>query len=179
MERSDFNYREARRECMGFGLRIGLCWSVSFLCSMYGTRAALAGNVGLLIGLFSVYYTVRLIRGYGARTMRGVSFMQAWWMAFLTHIFATMCTAVVQYAYFRYLDGGAFAGQMELAMQVPAYKRLTEGISEEDMEQMMTTLASPSQLAYRMLLFDMALGFVLSVPAALFGRIRPKRDKNS
>ncbi len=161
-----FDYREARSYCMNYGLLVGTCWSASFLCTMWGQGHPFVGNLGLLIGLVSIYYAGRLIRGYNVESgNRG--WLRTWWMSCLTYLFATMLTAVVQYVYFRYFDGGMLVRQMEQVMQMPQYKQLFAGVDEGALQQALVSLNSPTQLTVRFFSMNILLGLVLSIPTLL------------
>ncbi len=177
MGTTNFDYKEARRYCMSYGMKIALCWSATFLCSMYGMRVVLLSDVGLVIGLYSVYYAGRLIRDYNKENDNS-SMLRTWWMSFLTYIFAALCTTLVEYLYFRYLDGGMLAERLEMALQIPAYRQMFEELSGEDFEQAMAVFSNPSQLAYGMFMLNVTLGFILSIPTMMIGCIGLKKEKD-
>ncbi len=177
MDTPSFDYKEARSYCMNYGLLVGLCWSASFVCAMWGQRHPFVGNLGLLIGLLSIYYAGRLIRGYN-RESGNSAWLRTWWMSFLTYIFATLLTAVVQYIYFRFIDNGMLLQQTEEVMHLPQYEQLFEGFDEKAVQQALSTFTSPTQLTFRFFSLNILLGLVLSIPTMLIGNTKLKKETN-
>ncbi len=168
METGGFDYREARRYCMSYGMKVAVWWCASFLCNMLGMRYPLLGNLGLVAGIFSIWYAGRLLRGFNRQSGQR-SMLRTWWMAMLTYVFATLCTTLVQYLYFRFWDGGAFLEQMRQALEMPAYRQLFNGISDEELREAFAVFGDAPRLTYRMFLLNIALGLVLSLPTMLIG----------
>ncbi len=169
MDSPVFDYKEARRQCMRFGLRVGVCWTLSFLLTVWGMRYPLVGDCGLFVGLLSVWYAGRLLRGY-AWSLGGIPWMRAWWMAMLTYVFVSLLTTFLQFVYLRWLDGGFFAEAMERALMTPSYRRLIEGYGGGDMDELMGALGDVSRMTYGFLVFNLMLGLVLSLPTAVMAR---------
>ncbi len=176
MPAPNFDYKEARSYCMNYGLLVGLCWSASFICTILGPEHPFVGNLGLLIGLVSIYYAGRLIRGYNLESGNR-SWFRTLWMSCLTYLFATMLVAVVQLVYFRYFDGGRLMMQMEQVMQMPQYKQLFSGVDEKAMQEALATLNSPTQLTVRFFSMNILLGLVLSIPTMLIAGMGLKKKQ--
>ena len=171
MNAPSFDYKEARKYCMNFGMRVAFLWSISFLCSMYGSKYPLLSILGFFFGLYSIFFAGRLIRWYNQQAPSPARFLRSWWMALLTYFFATLATTLVQYIYFRFLDHGMLLSQVELIMNTPEYSQLLQGINEEEFKQSMTIMSNPSQMTYSMFLMNMTLGLILSLPTSLIGYI--------
>jgi len=157
-------------------MRVALCWVVSFLCSMYGVRYLILGNLGLLIGIYSIYYAGKLIRDYNRQAEVKTHFMQAWWMALLIYFFATLCTTFAQFIYFRFIDNGMMAQTMnetlKQMMEIPQYKELLNGASKQDIKQAIAAMGNPTQVTYMFFISNTMLGLILSLPTALIGNFR-------
>ncbi len=169
-----FDYKEARRRCMGFGLRVALCWCAAFLCMMAGMRVPLLGNLGLIVGLVSVFVAGRLVRRLNEETGQG-SLLRTWWMAMLTYLFATLLTTLVEFLYFRYVDNGQMATMMETVLDTEAYRPLLQGMDEASLRQSVKLMRDARMMAYSFFLMNMTLSLVLSLPTMLLGRARRRK----
>lgn len=176
MRTNAYDYREARRLSMNFGMRTAVWWSISFLCTMYGVRYPILANLGVFIAIFSVYYAGRLIRWYNQQIGYAPAF-NTWWLALITYFFATLSTTLVQYIYFRFLDKGMMLQQMEQFMQMPEYRQLLQGFSKADIQQSMELMKSPAQMTYAVFLFNIFLGLLLSFPTMLIGIIHVNKKQ--
>ncbi len=170
MDTQGFDFRDARRQSMGFGLRAGVWWSGSFLCTVLAFRYPVLGNVGLLIGLLSVWRVGYLIKKYNWET-GNTGWLRTWWMSFLTYIFCALVTTLVQYLWFRFYDNGMLAHEMELMLQVDAYRETLERMHSADMDSMRAALTNPSLLTYSFLTVNISLALVLSLPTMVLARI--------
>ncbi|MCD7722306.1 MAG: DUF4199 domain-containing protein [Prevotellaceae bacterium] len=170
MDTQGFDFRDARRHCMGWGLRAALWWSGSFLCTVLAFRYPVLGNVGLLIGLLSVWRVGYLIKKYNWET-GNTGWLRTWWMSFLTYIFCALVTTLVQYIWFRFYDNGMLAHELELMLQVDAYRETLERVGTADIDTMTAALGNLSMLTYGFLTVNISLGFILSFPTMVFARM--------
>ncbi|MCD8266168.1 MAG: DUF4199 domain-containing protein [Prevotellaceae bacterium] len=170
MDTQGFDFRDARRQCMGWGLRAAVWWSASFIATVLAFRYPVLGNVGLLIGLLSVWRVGYIIKRYNWEC-GNTGWMRTWWMSFLTYIFCALATTLVQYLWFRFLDNGMLAHEMELMLQVPAYKELLERMNSTDTDSIRAALGNLSWLTYSFLTVNISLALVLSLPTMVFARM--------
>ncbi len=174
MEKKEFDARLARDYCMEYGMIVGLICSASFLCSMHGFDAALLGQAGNVLGLIAFISAGALIRQYG-RKMGRLTFGRSCYMAFLTYVFAIMVTAVVQYIYFRFMDDGQLAGQVQQIIQMPEYRQwLQQMAGEEDVDKLLHEslqfMYNPERMTLQLVWMNLLLALLLMVPTALLGR---------
>lgn len=80
--------------------------------------------------------------------------------------------ALVQYAYFQFLDNGAFAELITTTMKqvAPIYEQ--NGVSKEEIKNSMglITMITPVQWAFMFMMQNLFVGAALSLPIALIGR---------
>ena len=101
----NFDYRSARTYAGQYGAIIGLIWICSFACFIGGLHYPVLSNFSLLIGLASLFITIKLLNRFG-RTVFPLKFSQATWMAILVYMYASLLFAAAQYIYFRFIDNG-------------------------------------------------------------------------
>lgn len=174
MEKRDFDARLARDHCMEYGMVVGILCSASFLCSMYGTPSVLLGQLGNVLGIVAFVTAGNLIRHYG-RKMGQLTFGRSCYMAMLTYVFAIMVVAVVQYIYFRYLDAGRLANQVEHIIQMPEYRQWMEQLTtgqdvDEVVGQIMQLTRNPERITMQLIWMNLIFALLLMVPTALMGK---------
>ena len=173
MEKKEFDAQTARDYCMQYGLVVGVLCSASFLCSMYGTAYLLLGHVGNLLGIVAFVTAGTLIRHYG-RQMGRLTFGRSCYMAMLTYVFAIMVVAVVQYVYFRFLDGGRLGEQVLQVLQMPEYRQWMQQMVpgqdlDELMDQMIRMTHQPERITLQLMWMNLVFALMLLVPTALMG----------
>ena len=174
MEKGEFDIRLARDHCMEYGMVVGLLCSASFLCSMYGTTSLLLGQLGNVLGITAFVTAGVLIRHYGRKAGR-LTFGRSCYMALLTYAFAIMVTAVVQYIYFRYLDAGRLANQVEQIIQMPEYRQWMEQLTvgqdlDEVVDQLLQMTRNPERMTMQLIWMNLIFALLLTVPTALMGK---------
>ena len=174
MEKKEFDARLARDHCMEYGMVVGILCSASFLCSMYGSTSLLLGQLGNVLGIVAFVTAGNLIRHYG-RKMGQLTFGRSCYMAMLIYVFAIMVVAVVQYIYFRYLDAGRLANQVEQIMQMPEYRQWMEQFTagqdvDEMVGQVMRMTRNPERITLQLVWMNLIFALLLMVPTALMGK---------
>lgn len=174
MNTDRFDFREARRQCMLFGLRVALLWSGSFLCSMYAPQWFLLSWLGLGLGVYSLFAAARMIRDYN-QEVSNFSLTKTGWMILITYFYTTLLTTLIQYVYFRFLDSGQLLANIEMARQVPAYRDLFQNMNWEAAK---AVLSNPAQIAYSLFLYNALLGALLTLPTLLLAHRRNRNGRN-
>lgn len=87
-------------------------------------------------------------------------------------IYASLVFALVQYAYFQFLDNGAFAELITTTMKqvAPVYEQ--NGVSKEEIKSSMDliTMITPVQWAFMFMMQNLFIGAIISLPIALIGK---------
>ncbi len=171
-----FDYHKARAYASQYGAIVGLCWIISFLSYMGGLTTPFLADIGLIMGIASVFVAGNIIRFYH-NARQSLTFGQAWWMAITLYLCATLLTAVVQYIYFEYMDHGTLAKTYEQMLTAPEYQELLQQVLPQSndtnlIQDMIDLLYSitPIQMTFQLLVYNLFLGLFLSVPTALLGR---------
>lgn len=172
-----FDYHSARTYACQYGAIVGLCWILSFLSYMGGLTTPFLADIGLILGIASIFVAGNIIRFYH-NARQELTFGRAWWMAIVLYLCATLLTAVVQYIYFRYVDHGTLAQTYEQMLTAPEYQEMLrkmlpqgEGNSNmiEDIINLLYTI-TPIQMTFQLLFYNLFLSLVLSLPTAFLGR---------
>ena len=179
-----FDKQRARAYCMQYGAVVGTVCSLSFLCAMYAGQHPLLGLIGNALGIYAVWKAGRQIRQFRF-TVQPIGFGQSCYMALLTYLFAILIVAIVQYAYFRYLDGGRMAAQVEQLIALPEYHRLLARMAgSEDIDSLLTStldlMRHPTQMTIQLVWTNLLLSLLLTIPTALIavtGTQKGERDE--
>lgn len=150
-------------------LLLALLWAASFACIML-LNAGLIGNVLALATPFLVGYRLKAFR---TQALYGViSFRRAYAYSLYVFIYASLVFALVQYAYFQFLDNGAFAELITTTMKqvAPVYEQ--NGVSKEEIKSSMDliTMITPVQWAFMFMMQNLFVGAIISLPIALIGK---------
>ena len=165
------------------GLMLAALWTASFAC-ITKLSAGLLGNFLALATPFFVGWRVLRFRD---RILDGtISFRRSYAFAFFMFIYASLVFALVQWAYFRYLDGGIFASTITdtLRLLTPVYTQ--NGISAAQITETinLVQMLTPIQWAFMFLMQNVLIGTIVGFPIAAVCRrgklIKPiKRDNNN
>lgn len=148
------------------GMIIALLWTVSFACTVL-VRAGALGNLLAIATPFAVGWRLTQFRNYAlGGTM---SLRRAYAYGIYTFFYASIVFAIVQWAYFQFVDNGAFAtgvSQM-MAAVAPIYRQ--NGFSQEQISQSISIVGmlTPIQWAFMFMMQNIFIGVVLSLPIAL------------
>lgn len=146
-------------------LLLALLWTASFACIMTGA-AGLIGNLLALATPFFVCWRTALFR---ERVLGGrLSLRRAYAYSLYCFLYAALVFALVQWAYFRFIDGGTFAKTLADTMQAVAPLYEQNGISRSEITQTMQAVSAltPIQWAFMFMMQNMAIGAVASIMVA-------------
>lgn len=146
-------------------LILSAVWTVSFLC----VTMAAAGTLGNLLAIATPFVVGwRLIKFRDNILGGGISFRRAFAYAFYVFAYASLVFALVQFAYFRFLDHGVFAATIGESMRLltPLYKE--NGISTQQIKQSIDLVAmlTPVQWAFIFMMQNLFIGAIASLPIA-------------
>lgn len=150
-------------------LPLGLIWSASFLCTMYGPERPFLSMLSTALGIISVYMLYRQLTNY-RRTFPSVSWLHILRLSFITCLLAGLLTDAAQYLYFLLLDNGRLHSLLGNAMRSEEYRQVWQQMfpnaslgETQKMIQSMTIRDIMLQLA----LYNVLLAFPISLLAAL------------
>ena len=174
-ETNAFDWGLARAYCMEYGVAVGVLCSVSFLCSMYGVGSALLAQMSNVLALAAVYVAGLLLRGFGRNVAATGGLGRTCRMALLTYLFACLLTALVQYFYFAFFDGGRLAAQVEQLLTLPEYRQwLAQFAPGGDVDALLKevgrTMGNPAAITFQLMWLNLLVSLVVTLPTAWIAR---------
>ena len=150
-------------------LPLGLTWSASFLCTMYGTDHPLLSMLGTVLGVGSIFMLRRQLRNY-RKLYPSASWLHTFRTAFVTCLLAGLLTDAVQYAYFLLLDNGRLLTQLGNALQSEEYreawKQLMPETNLDEMKQIMQTM-TVRDIMLQLVFYNIILALPVSLLASI------------
>ena len=147
-------------------LLLSLMWIISFACIVIVPAGAI-GNLIALATPFVVGWRLCKFRDYALDGI--ISFRRAYAYGVYTFFYASLIFALAQFAYFQFLDHGAFADTVTEAMALvaPAYKQ--SGMTQQQINESMdiVKMLTPIQWAFMFMMQNLVLGAIASLPIAL------------
>lgn len=159
------------------GLWVAVLWSGSFLCYMWGLTHPWLSVVSLFLGVYSVVPAGRAAGLYRAFAPEGGRRRYMWLQIMIIYLFATLLTTLVQYLYFRYLDGGQLMATFQKSLALPEMRQMVDTLPEGTVDQCLRTLADPAALAFNCFTANVMLSLLLSLPALMYGFAVSRRAK--
>ena len=80
-------------------LPIGLMWSASFLCTMYGAERPMLSMLGTALGIISIYTLYKQLTNY-RKLYPSVSWLHTFRLSLVVCLLAGLLTDAAQYLYF-------------------------------------------------------------------------------
>lgn len=145
------------------GMMLAMLWIASFAC-MTVIPAGAFGNL-----LATPFFVVWRLIQFRDKVLDGTaSFRRSFAFAFYVFVYASLVFALAQFAYFRFLDGGAFASAIGESLRLLAPVCEQNGISKAQIDDYMrlVSMFTPVQWAFIFLMQNLAIGAVVSVPIA-------------
>ena len=156
-------------------LPLGLMWSASFLCTMYGAERPLLSMLSTALGLVSIYMLSKQLRNY--RRLYPSNWLQILRLSLVTCLLAGLLTDAVQYAYFLLLDNGRLLSMLAKAMQSEEYRQAWQQLMPEaDMEEVQKIVQNMTvrDIMMQLVIYNVLLALPISLLAAI---ISPKPSK--
>ncbi len=173
--------KQTRAYAAQYGLIVGSMWSASFLMTVYGLSTPLLSDLGLIVGLMSVYVCIRLMRRFDMSVSR-LTALTSWRLAWGAYGGAAMVCTLVQYVYFAFLDSGRVVmAYSELVAMPEGHAMLERLLPGQDVDalvgQALDAFAAtpPSQIALQLLLLNLIMATVLALPTALIAMAGRKK----
>lgn len=150
-------------------LPIGLMWSASFLCTMYGTERPFLSMLSTVLAIISIYMLYKQLTNY-YRLYPSVSWLHILRLSFVTCLLAGLLTDMVQYAYFLWLDNGRLLSILGTSLQNEEYREAWKKMMPEvDLDEMQKLVQS---MTVRDIVLQMAFyNVILALPASLLAAL--------
>ena len=150
-------------------LPIGLMWSASFLCTMYGTERPFLSMLSTVLAIISIYMLYKQLTNY-YRLYPSVSWLHILRLSFLTCLLAGLLTDMVQYTYFLWLDNGRLLSILGTSMQNEEYREAWKKMMPEvDLNEMQKLVQS---MTVRDIVLQLAFyNVILALPASLLAAL--------
>ena len=152
-------------------LLLALLWAASFACIVMLN----AGLIGIILALATPFLVGKRLAAFRTQALYGViSFRRAYAYSLYVFIYASLVFALVQYAYFQFLDSGAFVESIATTLkQIPIYEQ--NGMSKADIKSLndqveIMRLTTPVQWAFMFMMQNLFVGAIISLPIALIGK---------
>ena len=150
-------------------LPIGLMWSASFFCTMYGTSQPILSMLSTALAIISIYTLYKQLTNY-RQLYPSVSWLHILRLSLVTCLLAGLLTDAAQYLYFVFLDNGRLLSLLGTAMQSEEYRELWQKIMPEanlDEVQKMTQSMTVRDIMMQLAFYNILLALPVSLLAAL------------
>lgn len=159
------NFMQLKAFARQDALMLSLLWAVSFAC----VTIVKAGAFGNLLALATPFIIAWRLTKFRDQILDGaISFRRAFAYGVYTCFYASLIFALVQFAYFRFLDNGAFAGLITESMKIltPIYEQ--NGMSKADIDNSISAISmlTPIEWAFMFMMQNIFIGAVMSLPIA-------------
>lgn len=153
-------------------LNIGVAWSASFLCHMYGLTWPLLAHIGNIVGIFSIFILYNDVCIY-RRIFEKVQLRKCINLSVLTGFFGCILTSMVQYLYFQFLDNGTMMSSILSVLELPEYAEMLKQMSPEmpsiaDMTKMLTSM-TVGDLTLQLFIMNLMICIPTCIIMAIFG----------
>ena len=150
-------------------LPIGIMWSASFLCTMYGTERPLLSMLSTALGIISIYMLYKQLTNY-RRLYPSVSWLHIFRLSFVTCLLAGLLTDAAQYLYFAFLDNGRLLSILGTTFQSEEYREMWQKIMPEanleDVQKMIQSM-TVRDIMLQLVIYNAFLALPVSLLAAL------------
>ncbi|MBR6142176.1 MAG: DUF4199 domain-containing protein [Bacteroidaceae bacterium] len=158
-------------------LPIGIMWSASFLCTMYGTERPLLSMLSTALGIISIYMLYKQLTNY-RRQYPSVSWLHILRLSFVTCLLAGLLTDAAQYAYFLLLDNGRLLTLLGTALQSEEYRQAWQQMMPEaNLEEVQKMIQA---MTVRDIMLQLAIyNAFLALPTSLLAARPVKKPSSS
>lgn len=152
------------------GALLTLVWVASFACYIIGMETPVLMVLGLIIAVWSVFFTWKRTRKFRDEALGGtISFRRAYGHAILTFFYAAILFAIAQYIYFAFIDGGYILAHVRAMATSEGYSLvLSQYGMKEMLEENIAAMGAlrPIDYAINYLSVNICVGLVLGLPIA-------------
>lgn len=142
-----------------------LLWIASFAC----ITIVPAGALGNLLALATPFLIAWRLSKFRDQALDGhISFRRAFAYSVYTFFYASLIFALAQFAYFRFLDHGTFAGIITESMKLLAPMYEQNGLSKAEINQSINQIAmlTPIEWSFVFMMQNLTVGVIASLPVA-------------
>jgi len=164
-----------------YGVALALVWTASFLSIVLAPASVLGSLLALstpiVVGWFLVRFRNDALDGH-------ISFRRGYAFSCYTFFYASLLFAAVQFVYLRFFDHGAFMAMLGASIKTMEDVYRQEGAAAlQAVEQMKQTIGmvgqlSPLQLTFVVMMDNLFIGALLSLPIALACRTKAYMPTN-
>ena len=150
-------------------LPLGLIWSASFLCTMYGTERPFLSMLSTALGIISIYMLYKQLTNY-RRSYPSVSWLHILRLSFVTCLLAGLLTDAAQYLYFLLFDNGRLLSLLGNALQSEEYRQAWQQMfPDANLKEVQNLIQSMTirDIMLQLALYNVLLAFPISLVAAL------------
>ena len=161
------------------GALLALLWVGCFACYVIGMNSPTFSMFAVLLLFltpFFVAFRLRNFRDYGREGV--ISFKRGWGFVVLVFFYASVLFAIVQYAYFAYLDQGFLLDSFSKILDSDeAQQMLTQYNMKDEMSQSLREIQEmrPIDLSLNVMTTNVLLGMLLGLPIAALMQRKTKR----
>lgn len=164
------NERVSLMDAAGWmALPIGIMWSASFLCTMYGTDHPFLSVLSTALGLISIYMLYKQLTNY-RRLYPKVNWLHILRLSFVTCLLAGLPADAAQYLYFTLLDDGRLLSLLGDAFQNEEYRDAWKRMMPEaDLGEVQKLIQSMTvrDIMLQLIIYNAFLALPVSLLAAL------------
>lgn len=150
-------------------LPIGIMWSASFLCTMYGTERPLLSMLSTALGIISIYMLYKQLTNF-RHLYPSTSWLHIMRLSFVTCLLAGLLTDAAQYAYFQFLDNGRLLTLLGTALQSEEYQEVWKQMMPEanlnDVQKIIQSM-TVRDIVLQLATYNVLLALPISLLAAL------------
>lgn len=163
-------YKQLRAFARNDGAFLGVLWIASFGCTMLGAKIPFLATLGLTLALLTPFFVVRRIRMFRDNIRQGeLSYWNGYSYSMSMFFYGALLLAVVQYAWFAFIDDGSFLAN---ALDQMKQMLLAGNYPEQEVNAAIGQMKSmrPIDWALYFLSTNIITGFFLSVFIAIITR---------
>ena len=161
------------------GAKLGVLWIISFALFVGNFHYPICGIFWTATMVYTPFYVAILTKRYADEVCGGkIRYFQAYLHSMLTVFYASLILAIVQWAYFQYLDHGFIIEQYLSALNDKKFAESFNslGYSKDLITQLSEQIRKmrPIDIAVQLLWSNMVAGMVMSLTTALYASVNKR-----
>lgn len=159
-------YQQLRAYTRYDGIYLAILWLASFACTVMSQVSMLVSAMGNLFVLATPFFVAFRLKKYREEALGGhIEFSRALIYCLRVFFDGALLFAIFQWLYMKFLDGGRLAAIYKTMISQPEIQPILKayGISQQEMNDAVTQMFSPTILASYSLIMAMIAGIVLSL----------------
>lgn len=159
------------------GAKLGIFWIISFALFIANFTYPFCGILWMATMIFTPFYIGILTRQYAVKVLGDhISYRRAYAYSVSTTFYGALILAIIQWAYFQFLDHGYVISNYLNILEDNSFKKSMQilGYKSEDAKQAFEAFANlrPIDIALQMLWSNFMAGVILSITTALYASKR-------